>query len=96
MISRLPEVFSPSAIQYGETVRVDEGTVVLPVSRRSSRGAETAVGLFTITRGKATWTPAVDIGRIALIGVLTGLISATLGCAAVLRRPPWPHLTRER
>ncbi|OZD07948.1 hypothetical protein CH275_05090 [Rhodococcus sp. 06-235-1A] len=96
MTSRLPDVFSPSAVQYGETVRVDDRTTVLPVSRRSARGAETAVGLFTITDGTATWTPAVDMGRIHLIGALTGLIAATLGCAAVVRRPPWPNVTIDR
>jgi hypothetical protein len=96
MTSRLPDVFSTSVLQYGQTVRVDDHTSILPVSRRSNRGAETAVGLFTITDGKATWTPAVDTGRIHLIGALTGLIAATLGCAAVLRRPPWPAVTIER
>lgn len=96
MTSRLPDVFSPPAVQYGETVRVDDRTTILPVSRRSARGAETAVGLFTITDGAATWTPAVDMGRIHLIGALTGLIAATLGCAAVVRRPPWPNVTIDR
>ncbi|CAB4904931.1 unannotated protein [freshwater metagenome] len=96
MTSRLPDVFSPSSVHYGETVRVDDRTSILPVSRRSARGAETAVGLFTITDGAATWTPAVDMGRIHLIGALTGLIAATLGCTAVLRRPPWPNVTISR
>lgn len=96
MTSRLPDVFSPSAVQYGETVRVDDRTTILPVSRRSARGAETAVGVFTIADGTAVWTPAVDTGRIQLIGVLTGLVAATLGCAAVLRRPPWPTVTIDR
>ncbi|AYJ47065.1 hypothetical protein [Rhodococcus sp. P1Y] len=96
MTSRLPDVFSPSATEYGEPVRVDDRTTILPVSRRSARGRETAVGLFTVTDGTATWTPAVDMGRVNLIGVLTGFVAATLGCAAVLRRPPWPNVTIER
>ena len=96
MTSRLPDVFRPQVMQYGETVRVDDRTIILPVSRRSTRGAETAVGVFTITDGTATWTPAVDMGRIHLIGAVTGLIAATVGCAAVLRRPPWPNVTIDR
>ena len=37
MTSRLPDVFSPSSVHYGETVRVDDRTSILPVSRRSAR-----------------------------------------------------------
>jgi hypothetical protein len=36
---------------------------------------------------------AVDANRIALIGVITGLISAVLACVAMVRRPPWPDLS---
>ncbi len=35
----------------------------------------------------------VDADRIALIGVITGLIAAVLASLAVLRRPPWPDLS---
>ncbi|MEV7097559.1 hypothetical protein AB0M80_32380 [Amycolatopsis sp. NPDC051045] len=42
------------------------------------------------------WEPAVDATRIALLAVGIGLVSATLGGLAVLRRPPWPDLRRRR
>jgi hypothetical protein len=45
-----------------------------------------------IRDGEATWVPAVDTTRIALVGALTGLVSATLGTLAMVRRPPWPDL----
>jgi hypothetical protein len=51
------------------------------------------MGLFVIYGGTARWVPTVDANRIALIGVITGLISAVLASAAVLRRPPWPDLS---
>nr|WP_231895888.1 hypothetical protein [Gordonia sp. LAM0048] len=66
---------------------------MIPVSRRGFRGRPTAVGAYTVTDGATTWTPAVDSGRVALIGVLTGLVAAALGSAAVLRQPPWPRMT---
>ncbi|HEY9313708.1 hypothetical protein [Williamsia sp.] len=80
-------------LQYGEPVRIDDQTTVIPVSRRTIRGGSTPIGLYTVTNGETVWTPAIDGGRIALIGVLTGLIAATLGTAAVFKQPPWPRMT---
>jgi hypothetical protein len=34
-----------------------------------------------------------DANRIALIGVLTGLLAAVIASLAVLRQPPWPRIT---
>ncbi|MEE3851933.1 hypothetical protein VZC37_16445 [Gordonia sp. LSe1-13] len=68
---------------------------MIPVSRRGFRGAPVTVGALTITDGTTTWTPVVDSGRVAMIGVITGLIAAALGSAAVLRQPPWPKMTIE-
>jgi hypothetical protein len=53
------------------------------------------VGVFVVRDGKATWEPVVDATRIALIGGLIGLVSATLATLAMLRRPPWPDLRRD-
>lgn len=50
------------------------------------------VGVFVIKDGKATWEPAVDAERIAMMGILVGLVSATLAGIAMVRRPPWPDL----
>jgi hypothetical protein len=51
------------------------------------------LGVFVIRGGEASWVPAIDANRIALIGVLTGLLAAVIGSLAVLRQPPWPRIT---
>lgn len=56
-------------------------------------GAAAPMGVFVVHGGTVRWVPAIDANRIALIGVITGLISAVLASAAVLRRPPWPDLS---
>lgn len=76
-----------------EPTTIDDRTPLIPVSRRGLRGEPVTVGVLTITDGATTWTPVVDGGRVALIGVVTGLIAATLDSAAVLRQPPWPRMT---
>ncbi|MXP21409.1 hypothetical protein GIY30_08605 [Gordonia sp. HNM0687] len=79
----------------GEPHTIDDRTTMISVSRTGLRGAPVTVGVLTITDGTTTWTPVVDAGRVAMIGVITGLIAATLGSAAVLRQPPWPKMTIE-
>ena len=44
-----------------------DGTTVIPVTKPT--------GVFVIREGAASWVPAVDKNRIALIGVLTGLLT---------------------
>ena len=66
-------------------LRAPDGTTVIPVAKPN--------GVFVIREGKASWVPAVDANRIALIGVLTGLLAAVIGSLAVLRQPPWPRMT---
>jgi hypothetical protein len=46
-----------------------------------------------IRGGEASWVPAFDSNRVALIGVLTGLLAAVIATLAVLRQPPWPRIT---
>lgn len=70
---------------YGEPYETADGVAVIPVER--------PLGVFVISEGKATWVPAVDGNRVALIGVLTGLLAAVIGSLAVLRQPPWPLMT---
>jgi hypothetical protein len=77
---------------YGEPYRTADGGTVIPVAKVRASTA-TPMGLFVIYGGTARWVPTVDANRIALIGVITGLISAVLASAAVLRRPPWPDLS---
>ncbi len=77
---------------YGEPYRMADGGTVITVAKVRA-GTATPVGVFVVHDGTARWVPAIDANRIALIGVITGLISAVLVSAAVLRRPPWPDLS---
>lgn len=70
---------------YGEPYQTPDGTTVIVVGK--------PLGVFAIRNGRASWTPAVDGNRIALIGVVTGLVAAVIGSLAVLRQPPWPRIT---
>lgn len=77
---------------YGEPYQTPDGTTVLPVIK--------PLGVFVIRDGEASWRPAMDANRIALIGVITGLLAAVIGSLAVLigslavlRQPPWPRMT---
>ncbi len=77
---------------FGEPYQTTGGATVIPVSRVRD-GSATPVGVFVIQGGSARWVGALNSDRLALIGVVTGLIAAVLGSAAVLRRPPWPDLS---
>jgi hypothetical protein len=74
----------PGGGRYAEPYVTADGATVIPV--------EKPVGLFVVRGGEATWVPAVDQDRVALIGVITGLLAAVIGCLAVLRQPPWPRV----
>ncbi|MBS4103874.1 hypothetical protein [Tsukamurella paurometabola] len=88
---------APRGVIFGDPHITSDGTTVITVSRvrrrRTGEDRFTAIGVYTVREGRTTWTPAVDADRIALIGVVTGLIAATLGSLAVLRKPPWPTMT---
>ncbi|HEX4359190.1 MAG TPA: hypothetical protein VH141_16795 [Pseudonocardia sp.] len=81
---------------FGEPFETPEGTTVIPVFRVSDRFGRTAtpVGVFAIHDGEVTWRAAVDETRLALVAELIGLAAAVLGTLAVVRRPPWPDLSR--
>ena len=70
---------------FGEPYQTAEGVTVIPVAKPT--------GVFVVRAGEATWVPAFDANRAALIGVLTGLVAAIIGSLAVLRQPPWPRIT---
>lgn len=69
---------------YGEPYVTADGATVIPMQKPA--------GVFVVRAGEASWVPAVDQNRIALIGVVTGLLAAVIGCLAVLRQPPWPRV----
>jgi len=88
---------------FGEVYETADGAMVIPVtsvrgaSRPGVSGGRSALharpaGVFVIKDGKAAWVPAVDAGRIAMMGILVGLVSAALAGVAMVRRPPWPDL----
>ncbi|MDF0529348.1 hypothetical protein P0W64_10215 [Tsukamurella sp. 8F] len=89
-----------STVAFGEPHVTPDGTTIITVSRVRGRPdadaagtVTTAIGVYTIRDGAVAWTPAVDVDRIASIGIATGFVAALLGTAAVVRRPPWPALT---
>jgi hypothetical protein len=84
----LDTVESDPARVYGQSYETADGTTVVPVAR--ARGG--ALGVFVVKDGTATWVPAVDGTRIALMGIFVGLVSAAFAGVAMVRRPPWPDL----
>ena len=89
---------SAGSLVYGEPHQTADGTTVITAARvrrrgpRRFRGTATPLGVMVIRGDQAKWVPAVNADRIALVGVLTGLLAAVIGSLAVLRRPPWPDL----
>jgi hypothetical protein len=73
---------------YGQPYQTADGTTIIPVAR--VRGG--ALGVFVVKDGTSKWEPAVDATRIAMMGILVGLVSAALAGLAMVRRPPWPDL----
>jgi hypothetical protein len=81
---------------YGQPQQTANGSTVITVTKVRSRGSAlsaTPVGVFVIHDGQPTWEPAIDEGRIATIGVLTGFVAAAFATIAMIRRPPWPDIT---
>ena len=79
---------------FGEPYEASSGAVIITVSRQGWRtGVQHPVGIYTVTGDGTVWTPTVDTGRVALIGVCTGFVAATISTLAVLHRPPWPEMT---
>jgi hypothetical protein len=88
---------------FGEVYQTADGTTVIQVTTvrgaskpgaldgRSARST-VAAGVFVVKDGQASWVPAVDAGRIAILGVVVGLVATALAGAAMVRRPPWPDL----
>ncbi|OBF33560.1 hypothetical protein A5724_18455 [Mycobacterium sp. ACS1612] len=83
------EATADAARAFGEAYQTADGSTVIPVTR----GADSRpAGIYVIKDGNATWVPAADTGRIALMGILVGLVATALAGMAMIRRPPWPDL----
>ena len=88
---------------FGEVYQTADGVTIIPVTNvrgaakpgsndgRSGLSAKPA-GVYAIKDGKVSWVPAVDAGRIAMMGILVGLVASALAGVAMIRRPPWPDL----
>lgn len=94
----------PAAAQvYGQPYETADGATVVPVAKVRGRAkpgtgdpqlrvSAKPAGVFVIVNGEATWVPALDSTRIALMGELIGLVAAAFATLAMVRRPPWPDL----
>jgi hypothetical protein len=80
-----------AARAFGEAYEIADGTTVIPVTAARG-GSRKPLGVFVVTDGKASWVPAIDAERIAMMGILVGLVSAAFAGIAMVRRPPWPDL----
>lgn len=69
---------------FGQPYETADGATVIPVLRPA--------GVFVVKDGKPIFMPAMNGERLALMGILVGLISAALAGLAMVRRPPWPDL----
>ena len=75
----------PDALSvFGTQYQTPDGATVIPVSK--------PVGVFVVKDGNPVWSPATNDTRIALFGILVGLVAATLAGIAMVIRPPWPDL----
>ncbi|MBW0017858.1 MAG: hypothetical protein JO236_09995 [Mycobacterium sp.] len=77
---------------FGEPYVTPDGSTVIPAARIRNGRDVAALGVFIVRGDQASWVPVVDTNRVALLGVLTGLLSAVIGSLAVLRQPPWPRI----
>jgi hypothetical protein len=83
---------------YSEPYQTADGATIIAVTKvRGKLGAPEEVrtkplGVFVIRGDHAKFVPAVDATPIAILGVTTGLIAATLATLAMVRRPPWPDI----
>lgn len=76
---------------YGDPYDTADGSTIVPVIKM--RGENTApVGVFVVSGGEVTWSPVVDVTKIALMGEFIGLATGVIATLAMLRRPPWPDL----
>lgn len=79
---------NPDALSvFGQQYQTPDGATVIPVSK--------PVGVFVVKDGQPIWEPAADATRIALFGILVGLVASLLAGIAMVRRPPWPDLHGE-
>ncbi|MGN2641248.1 hypothetical protein ACTD5D_34805 [Nocardia takedensis] len=82
---------------FGEPYEIADGSTVVTAAQVHGAGTDAyaaiPMGVFVIRDGQVTWRSADPTSRVALAGVLVGLVAATIGTLTLLRRPPWPDLS---
>ena len=69
---------NPGALSvFGQQYQTPDGATVIPVSK--------PVGVFVVKDGRPIWSPAMDGTRTAMMGILVGLVAATLAGIAMAR-----------
>ncbi|MFD4462724.1 hypothetical protein [Nocardia sp. NPDC058480] len=92
---RLEQLVSEPPMVFGQPIDTADGTIIITVSRSGGLlWHPRPIGLFVIHSGRAHWTPATDANRIAQLGEWIGLLTGVIAALAILRRPPWPDLSR--
>ncbi|MVU79376.1 hypothetical protein GPX89_19280 [Nocardia sp. ET3-3] len=81
-----------STLVYGAPHQTPDGATIITVAAVSGWRGSRPVGIFVVRDSEVKWEPAVDASRIATLGVITGLVAATLGTLAVVKTPPWPNM----
>ncbi|CAM3771184.1 hypothetical protein [Smaragdicoccus niigatensis] len=83
---------------YSEPYETSDGSTIIRVTRYGGRfrPGPRALGVFVIRDGHVEWSPVIDATRIAMLGETVGLVAATLGTIAMIRRPPWPDIRISR
>lgn len=75
----------PDAVAgFGRQYQTPDGATVIALAKPA--------GVFVIKDGQPVWAGATDNTRVALFGILVGLVAATLAGIAMVIRPPWPDL----
>lgn len=72
------------AATFGPSYETADGATIIAVTRPP--------GVFVVKDGRPRWEPATDATRIALFGILVGLVATVLAGITMVRRPPWPEL----
>lgn len=69
---------------FGTQYQTPDGATVIPLAKPA--------GVFVVKDGKPSWQAATDDTRIALFGILVGLVATVFAGIAMVIRPPWPDL----
>ncbi|WP_216901360.1 hypothetical protein [Nocardia alni] len=77
---------------FGTPYQTPDGATIITVARPGGRFRPglRPLGIVVVQGRDSKWIATKDESLLAFVGVLTGLVAATLSTVAVVRRPPWP------